>query len=225
LGAVLSAGVSPVGTITYTVFGPQAAAPGACAPGGKVVGSASVSGNGAYHPSAGFTPTRAGRYWWYAAYSGDTGDSPASSACGASMPRTVVTSSPRITHLSQSHRRWRRGKKLPHIASAKRPPVGTTFRFTVNQRVRMRFTFTKRVTGRKVGRRCLAHRAKGRRCTRTVKAGTRVFSAHAGRDKLRFQGRISARKRLRPGRYTLTVRATDSRGRRSAPRSLKFTIV
>jgi hypothetical protein len=225
VGAVLSGGVSPVGTISFKVFGPQASAPASCASGGKVVGSASVSGNGTYHASAGFTPTSAGHYWWYASYSGDTGDTPASSPCGASMVETVVTSPPRLTHLGQSHRRWRRGKALPHIASAKRPPIGTTFRFTVNERVRVRFAFNKRVKGRKLGRRCVAHRTKGRRCTRTVKSGVLNFSARAGLNKVRFQGRISARKRLKPGRYTLTVTATDSSGQTSAPRSLIFTIV
>ncbi|HEY7485463.1 MAG TPA: hypothetical protein VH912_13450, partial [Streptosporangiaceae bacterium] len=224
LGAVLAGGASPVGAINVTVFGPQASAPGVCTSGGKPVGSASVSGNATYHPAAGFTPTRAGRYWWFASYGGDTGDNPAASACGASMRATVVTALPKITRLTQSDRRWRRGKKRTRIASSTAAPIGTTFGFTVNQRVRVRFAFSKRVKGRKVGRKCVANRSKGRRCTRKVKAGAFVLSARAGRRKVRFQGRISARKRLRPGRYTLTVTATDSQGRKSAPRSLKFTI-
>jgi hypothetical protein len=58
-----------------------------------------------------------------------------------------------------------------------------------------------------------------------VKSGVLNFSARAGLNNVRFQGRISARKRLKPGRYTLTVTATDSSGQTSAPRSLIFTIV
>jgi hypothetical protein len=90
--AVLSAGASPAGAITFRVFGPQPSAPGGCAAGGTIVGSANVSGDGAYHPSAGFSPTSPGDYWWYASYDGDASDSPAASACGAQMPETVVAS-------------------------------------------------------------------------------------------------------------------------------------
>jgi hypothetical protein len=49
-----------------------------------------VSDNGTYHPSAGFTPSASGGYWWYASYGGDSGNNPSASACGASMPETTV---------------------------------------------------------------------------------------------------------------------------------------
>ncbi|HEV7460052.1 MAG TPA: hypothetical protein VGN78_05925 [Solirubrobacteraceae bacterium] len=41
---------------------------------------------------------------------------------------------------------------------------------------------------------------------------------------MRFQGRITRRKKLKPGRYTLVITATNSAGQRSLPRSLTFTI-
>ena len=44
-----------------------------------------------YHPSGGFTPSRAGDYWWYASYGGDADNSPAAATCGASMAETVIT--------------------------------------------------------------------------------------------------------------------------------------
>jgi hypothetical protein len=80
------------GTITYTVFGPQDTAPTTCTSGGTAVGTASVSGNASYHPSAGFTPSSAGVYWWYASYTGDTSDSASNSGCGSSMAATYVYS-------------------------------------------------------------------------------------------------------------------------------------
>jgi hypothetical protein len=40
-----------------------------------------------------------------------------------------------------------------------------------------------------------------------------------------FQGRIPRAKKLKPGRYTLVITATNSSGARSAPASLSFTIV
>jgi hypothetical protein len=49
-----------------------------------------VSGNGTYHPTAGFTPAVGGTYWWYASYSGDASNSASSSACGVAMASTAV---------------------------------------------------------------------------------------------------------------------------------------
>ena len=86
------------GTTTFTVFGPQASAPTTCTTGGTTVGTATVNGNATYHPSAGFTPTTAGDYWWYASYGGDTNNNTATSTCGAGMSETVVgKASPTLT--------------------------------------------------------------------------------------------------------------------------------
>jgi hypothetical protein len=233
LAAALSGGVAPIGTLTFTVFGPQASAPGSCASGGTVVGSASVSGNGTYNPPAGFTPTGAGDYWWYASYGGDTGDNPASSACGSAMARTVVGAGapssgvPHLTRVSQSHRRWREGRARPHMASAKRPPIGTTFRFTVDQAVRVRFSFRRLLHGRRVKGHCVAPKTRNRnrpRCKRRAAGGARSFKVGAGSHRMRFQGRLSKRKRLKRGRYVLLITATNAAGQ-SAVAKLTFTIV
>lgn len=90
LSAVLARGSAPTGKITFIVFGPRATAPPSCSSGGTVIGSATVSGNRTYHPSAGFTPTKAGNYWWYARYLGDAANTVASSRCGTSMANTTV---------------------------------------------------------------------------------------------------------------------------------------
>ena len=50
-----------------------------------------------------------------------------------------------------------------------------------------------------------------------------TFPAHAGTDKVRFQGLISRNKRLKPDNYGLLVTATAS-GKRSTTRTLHFTI-
>jgi hypothetical protein len=92
ISAALSGGTSPTGTITFKVFGPQASAPSTCTSGGTTVGTAAASGNGTYHPSAGFTPSTAGTYWWYASYGGDTNNAASNSTCGAGMASTVAWS-------------------------------------------------------------------------------------------------------------------------------------
>jgi hypothetical protein len=102
VSAALSGAASPGGTITFTVFGPQDAAPTDCSSGGTTVGTAGVTDNGTYHPSAAFRPSDVGHYWWYASYSGDAGNSGSQSACGAGMPETVISAAPSTTSLSLS---------------------------------------------------------------------------------------------------------------------------
>ncbi len=92
IGSTLSGATAGAGgSITFTVFGPQASAPTSCASGGTQVGSAvTVSGSGTYHPSAGYTPSSAGTYWWYASYAGDANNAASNSTCGTGMTSTVV---------------------------------------------------------------------------------------------------------------------------------------
>jgi hypothetical protein len=90
ISATLSGSSGGSGTVTFTVFGPQASAPTTCTSGGTTVGTAAVSGNAAYNPSAGFTPSTAGTYWWYASYNGDANNNAAMSTCGSGMSSTVV---------------------------------------------------------------------------------------------------------------------------------------
>jgi hypothetical protein len=88
--AALAGGFSPTGTITFTLFGPSASAPSSCASGGSTIGTATVSGNGSYHPSTGFTTTVAGNYWLYASYGGDGGNNAAASACPPGTAQEIV---------------------------------------------------------------------------------------------------------------------------------------
>jgi hypothetical protein len=91
ISSTLSGGSGPTGTITFKVFGPQSSAPTDCS-GGTTVGTANVNnGNSTYSPAAGFTPSSAGTYWWYATYGGDANNSASNSGCGSGMTNTVVT--------------------------------------------------------------------------------------------------------------------------------------
>src|SRR5262249_62340661 len=80
---------APTGTITYTYF-QQASAPSSCTSGGTSIGTATVSANGAYSPSAGFTPTIAGNYWLYASYNGDTHNNTPTTTCPTSTSHQIV---------------------------------------------------------------------------------------------------------------------------------------
>jgi len=51
------------------------------------------------------------------------------------------------------------------------------------------------------------------------------FAGHIGTNKVVFQGRVSRSKKLKPGRNTLVITATNSAAQHSSPESLSFTIV
>ena len=83
-----SSGSNATGTISFVYF-QQASAPTTCS-GGTTIGTAAVTGNSTYSPSAGFTPTVAGNYWLYASYNGDTNNQAATSACPPSAGQKIV---------------------------------------------------------------------------------------------------------------------------------------
>jgi uncharacterized delta-60 repeat protein len=145
----------------------------------------------------------------------------------SSASKTIVVPAVQLSGVSQSHRRWQEGTALPHEARVKRPPVGTTFRFKVNQPATVRFAFTQKLPGRRVGHQCVSPTRKNRHkrnCTRSVTRGTLSFSVGAGAHRVRFAGRLSKHRRLAPGRYTLIITANDGAGP-PATKKLTFTIV
>ena len=135
---------------------------------------------------------------------------------------------PTVANAAQSNSTWREGNKLATFSRKKKPPVGTTFSFILNKQARVSFAFTQQVGGRNVKGKCVAQTKKNRRkpsCKRTVTRGTLSFIGHGGTNKVSFQGRISASKKLPLGRYKLVIIATNAAGQRSSPKSLSFTIV
>ena len=151
---------------------------------------------------------------------------PGSPATGSIPPGVARVT---LTNVSQSHAHWRRGTKLPKVATfaqVRKPPVGTTFRFTLSGAATVRFAFTQTRPGRTVRGRSVAQTAKNRpkrRCLHTVTVGSFSFSAGAGAYGVRFQGRISGSRKLQPGTYTLFITASNTAG--SNTTRLRFTIV
>jgi virginiamycin B lyase len=141
---------------------------------------------------------------------------------------TVDTTPPVLSSVSQSHTTWHLGSALASF-SRKAPIVGTTFSFRVNEQSTTTFTFRQLLPGRNVGRRCLAptrarrHRLK---CTRFITVHPSLsYKTSAARHRLKFQGRLSRRKTLKPGRYQLTIQSTDAAKNRSRARTLTFTVL
>jgi len=148
---------------------------------------------------------------------------PNGGASAAPAPLTPVVSS-----LTQSVGRWRESSALAHISrGGAKMPKGTTFSFTLNEAATAHLVFTQALSGRSVAGRCVAltkHNHARRACRRTATAGTLGLAAHMGGDHVRFAGRLSAGRELKPGHYTLVLTATAA-GLTSVARSLSFTIV
>jgi hypothetical protein len=126
---------------------------------------------------------------------------------------TAPPAPPSITSISQSHRRWRLDGLVARFATAAEPPVGTTFRFSLNEQVSVRFAFSRLLPGRRVNGKCVAQTTANRNrpaCTRSVPRGALAFSASAGPHQLFFQGRVSRTRKLKPGTYTLSITAVNS---------------
>ena len=144
-------------------------------------------------------------------------------ATTASFTYTVLAP-PKLTNVTQSNRRWREGKSrgitTGHV------PVGTMFRFTLNESASVLFAFEQSSPGRTVNGDCVAPTRSNRgrpHCTRVVTRGTLSYQVGPGTHTLRFQGRLSKRKGLPNGRYTLVITATNPAGR-STTATLTFTI-
>jgi hypothetical protein len=140
----------------------------------------------------------------------------------------VATTKPAVSGFSESASRWRRGRSLPRISTASNVPVGTTFSFNLNEPVTTTLTFTRSAAGRRTHGKCAAPspgNAHSPKCKRTVVVGSFGVSGKAGQDKVRFQGRVSNAKTLKPGAYAVSVTARDAHGLKAISRSLPFTIV
>lgn len=135
---------------------------------------------------------------------------------------------PSISAVHQSAEVWRRGGKPARLALARKPPVGTTFSFALDQPATVTLSFGHRSAGRRTHGVCARPSAKNNRaarCTRTIAAGTLKLTGHRGPNRVHFEGRISPTRRLRPGQYTLTMTATNAAGQRASARALRFRIV
>ncbi len=158
-----------------------------------------------------------------------TGSTTPVTGAGSGAPQAPVTAvaKPAVSGFGQSSARWKRGRSLPHISSTS-APVGTTFSFTLNEPAAASLAFDQRVAGRRVGGRCVAvtgANASKPKCKRTIGAGSLPVAAHAGTNKVRFQGRLSSAKSLKPGTYTVVLTVRDAHGLQTPSQSLSFTIV
>ena len=150
---------------------------------------------------------------------------------------------PVLGKVEQSATRWREGPNMPQFSSRHRrdhkPPVGTTFTFTLSEEAFVTFDFIQRNAGRIVGHQCVHQTPRnsvGHKACRHLTQGIGLGSeGKPGMNTLRFDGNYGTHPNLVPGPYTLTVYASVSQPQvspterpvvlKSATRTLHFTIV
>jgi hypothetical protein len=146
--------------------------------------------------------------------SGDcVGPPPAAAAQPAAQKQAAADAvAPKLSKARLSRRRFRVGRgPTARVAAVRR---GTVIGYTLSEAAGVRFKIERVRLVRKDGKRVRRYRA----------AGTLRRSAKLGRHRLRFSGRVGKRA-LKPGRYRLTIVATDVAGNRGGGRRLTFTVV
>jgi hypothetical protein len=117
------------------------------------------------------------------------------------------TTAPTISGVKMSAKRWRLGSRL---ASISRTPVGTTIFFRLSEAARATMSFKRVKPNGRIGK----------------SAGSISVAAKAGKNRVRFQGRLTKSRKLAAGGYTLVLTAKDAAGNKSKPHTgPKFTIV
>jgi streptogramin lyase len=134
-----------------------------------------------------------------------------------------------LAQISSLHKQRRDGRRRgKHSAKKRQPPLGTTFTFALSEPASVSFSFTGHYSGRKVSHSCVAQtrkNAKHKSCERTLQVGALSFNGNSGANKVVFDGRIAPTQKLPPGRYALTITATNFAGGVSEPAVLRFTVV
>ncbi len=123
--------------------------------------------------------------------------------------------------------RFRAARSGPSLG-ATRSGIGTRVRFSLTERASVRFTVARAAPGRKVGTQCVKPTAANsghKSCTRWVRVrGSFSVTRAKGANAVTFRGRVGG-VTLKPARYQLSLRATDSAGNRSVTKRKGFRIV
>jgi hypothetical protein len=132
-----------------------------------------------------------------------------------------------LSRLALSSTRFAAARGRGASITRKRPPVGTTVRYSVSEKAVTTFTVQRPVRGYRSGKRCVSKRpkrGKARRCTRYRSVGSFSHNDVAGANSFHFTGRVK-RRPLRVGRYRLRAVARNGVGQISRPLDASFRIV
>ena len=213
---------------TTSVVSRAPGADGATAPSAFAAG---LSGNGAcvaFDASGGLVAPAVGAEDYSQVYLRTFGADCAAPA-PANPPATKDTSAPVLRSVSLTHSRFRVARGATVIA-ARRIPRGTQLRFESSEAAKLTILVERQVPGRKLRKgkkricRPVHKRPKHGACKALRRRATLTRHVQAGKGHVSLSGRIGKR-RMTPGRYRLTITATDAAGNRSRPIHRSFTIL
>jgi hypothetical protein len=153
-------------------------------------------------------------------------------ACSVPLPAPPVPSAPKANVAPKLSRvsllRKSFTARKPRHEGRKR---GTVVGFTLSEAARVAMSVQRRASGRRVTvrgkRRCVKPtraNAQRRACARFVKVGTLRRRGKAGRNRLRFGGKVGGRV-LPPGVYRAKLTAVDAAGLRSSAKTVRFRVL
>jgi hypothetical protein len=127
--ATVSGGFNPTGTVTFALFPPSDTT---CSGAPDFTSTNALTGSPPSATSGSFTPTALGTYNWVATYSGDTDNTPVSSACGTEP--VIIADSPTVTKTVTSNTQnpdgtWTIVYDIA-VTSPNPPPLVTPFTLT-----------------------------------------------------------------------------------------------
>jgi uncharacterized delta-60 repeat protein len=146
---------------------------------------------------------------------------------GGPPPPAPPDTTPPVLSASLTNRRFRVGPGTSAFGARKRrPPVGTTFLYTLSEAARVTITLERARPGVRRGRQCVQRKRhqRGKKCTRFVRVGQLVRASPRGKSRVPFNGRIK-RRALALGSYRAVLRGTDAAGNKSKQRMLNFEVV
>jgi hypothetical protein len=134
-----------------------------------------------------------------------------------------------VTGLTLSPTRFRRGRHAARLTRTKAVATATTLTFALSEAATVTLTFEQARAGALVGHTCGARkgsRRKGRPCTRyTLIPGDVRESAHAGTDRIDFQGVLDGGKALSPGAYRVSLSARAGGAAAATAQHPTFTLL
>jgi hypothetical protein len=153
----------------------------------------------------------------------------------APTPGLGPGAAPTVTGVSLSPSRFRRGGHAATISrarprhKAKTLPTFTTISFALSQPATVTLSVQAAGPGVLARGRCAAPtkgRGRARHCTRYMTVpGTVRLAAHAGADRVHFEGVLDGGRSLAPGSYRLTLTASAAAGATTAAQHPAFTLV
>jgi hypothetical protein len=117
------------------------------------------------------------------------------------------TLAPAVSGLTLTPRRFRLGSRLPRLTASAR--TGAVIRFRLSESATTTLRFSRLFPGRGYVRVPGAIRLRG----------------HEGANVVRFEGRVSRRRALRPGHYRVSVHARDAAGHQARSRAARFVLM